>query len=67
MAQQVEFFDKQFANEIWRYVTGVDDRQKAAEARHLELVKVHREGWAKLATAIEKGLGRIAEAIAERR
>ena len=65
--EQPLVFDREWANEIWRFVTEVDNRERAAEQRNAELVRAHREGWQKLANAVEKGLGRIAEAIQGRR
>lgn len=56
-------FDREWANGVWEYVMGGQARQKAADARNADLVRAHRDGWLRVAAAIENGLGGIAEAL----
>ena len=61
-------FGDELAQELYFHITkGVAEREKAAEERHSEMVKVNKEGWMKVATAIRDGLGAIARAVEGRR
>lgn len=61
-------FDREWSNAVFDYVTkGEDEREKAADRRNAELVRVNREGWKSVADAITKGLGGIADALRTRR
>lgn len=45
------------------YFHDVAEREKAADARNRDLVRVHQEGWTKVARAIDGGFRVLADAI----
>lgn len=59
-------FDREWANAVWDYVQGADQREKAAEARNAALIRVHQDGVKTIVEAIRVGLGGIAEALRKR-
>lgn len=59
-------FDREWANAVWEFVTGVDDREKARDQRNQDLIRVHQAGWKLVADAISAGLGGIADALRRR-
>ncbi len=51
--------DREWLNAIWDYVTDKDGKEKAAADRHVDIVRVHREGWKNVAEAIKTGLAAV--------
>lgn len=60
-------FNREWANEAWRFFVETDAREKRADVRSAEIAKAHRDGWQLVARAIAEGLGGIAKAITNRR
>lgn len=46
-----------------RWIQDQDKRDRDADQRHKDLMRVHADGWKGVAVAIERGLGSIADAI----
>lgn len=51
------------ANELHDYLVGADERERAAQKRHDELVKVTEQGFEKLNKTLERGLRDLIEAV----
>lgn len=58
--------DREWGNAVYDFVTDKADREKIADDRHAELMRIHREGWRTVADSISRGLGSIAEALRSR-
>lgn len=70
MGIEIRRIDEQWILEIaethHRWITDQDQRDRDAEQRHKDLMRVHAEGWKSVASAIERGLGSIADALRQR-
>jgi hypothetical protein len=51
------------ANTLHEYLVGVDDREKAAEKRHAELIRVTEHGLATINKTVEKYMRELIDAV----
>lgn len=54
------------ADTLHAWLVDQEKRDRDADQRHRDMLRVHRDGWAGVATAIERGLGSIADALRSR-
>lgn len=58
--------EMEIENELYDFLTRDRDRERIEDKRHAEMMRVHRDGWEKVARALAGGLGQIADAIRRR-
>lgn len=70
MGIEIQRIDEQWILEIaethHRWIGEQDKRDRDADQRHKELMRIHADGWKGVAGAIERGLGSIADALRQR-